>query len=103
MAALQSVFSQIQFRLRRTSIWVKLVLAVTILLSMAALISLRICIREVQTSTAALRERAVTLEQSNDQIREDMADLGSVRSVIRIAEEKLGLVQPGTILFQIEP
>lgn len=103
MAAIKSVFSQVQFKLQRSSLAVKIILIITIVLSMAALISLRIVTNEVQANTAALREHAAALEQSNSQILADQADLGSVRSVIRIAEEKLGLVQPGTVLFQTEP
>ena len=103
MADLKSVFSQIKFRLRRSRIAVKIILIVAILFCTGALITLRICIRDVQASTRELRDRAVVLEQENSQILAEQAELGSVRSVIRIAEERLGLVQPGTVLLTPNP
>ena len=53
----------------------------------------------------ALRQKAAQLEQENQQLEEDISLLGSIESVMRIAQEKLGLMPPDSeiIVPQTEP
>lgn len=92
-------FSRIRLVYRRSSPLLKCVVLATIVLSTAALITLNISIREVQARTEALRARAAELEWSNEQLQEYIDELGTVKSIIRIAGEKLGLVDPDTTFF----
>lgn len=103
MAAQNTLFNRIHFRLRRSSSAVKVVLTITILLFTAALISLRICYRQVQMRTEELRGRAAILEQENRQLKTDMEDFSSIEGVSKVAQQELGLVSPNAILFQTKP
>lgn len=78
---------------------VKTALLAVIVLSTAALIALGGCIRDAQTSTAALTAQAAALEQQNSALERNIEDLGSTDSIERIAKEELGLVDPDTVVF----
>ena len=43
------------------------------------------------------------LESANEELTEKIDELGSVKSVVEIAEEELGLVQPNAVVIQTEP
>lgn len=92
-------FSRIRLVYRRSSTLLKCVVLATIVLSTAAIITLNASIREVQARTEVLRAQAAELEWSNEQLQAQINELGSVKSIIRIAGEKLGLVDPDTTFF----
>jgi cell division protein FtsL len=100
MANKRNPLHRIRLVYRRSSLLLKCVVLVTILLSTAALITLRISILEVEARTEALRTQAAELELSNEELQERIAELGTIQSVIRIAGEKLGLVTPDTSFFR---
>ena len=102
MAKLREFFGRIQITFRRGSNLTKVVVIVTILLSMGALIALRLSMNDLQNRTADLRATAAQLEEANSELEEDTNELGSLKSIVEIAEEELDLVQPGTIIYQPE-
>lgn len=90
---------RIQLVYRRSSTLLKCVVLTAVVLCTVCLIALRASILETRAETEALRSQAAILEQQNQQLDEDIAELGTVESVKRLALELLGLVSPDTIIF----
>lgn len=99
MKKLATILSRIQFGRRRSSNATKLVVAVSIVLCMVALITLRLSMNDLQNRTEKLYNRAAALDQENSSLENKIANLGTVQSVMEIAKEELGLVQPDTVIF----
>lgn len=102
MAEIKDFFSRIKLIRQRSSNLSKIVVIVTIVLCMGALVTLRLAINKTEARTEALRTQAAALEQKNSDLEEKIQSLGSVQSVIDIAQEELGLVSPDTVIFQPE-
>lgn len=100
MAKLIDVLSRIRITYRRSGNATKVMVIVTIIVCMGALSALRLSIHDLENRTADLRQFAAQLEDANVQRQEDIDQLGSMKSVVEIAEEELNLVQPGTIIFK---
>ena len=92
-------FKYIRVVYRRSSILVKSVVLATLLLSILALIVLRISIQSNQGQQADLQQQAAVLEQENRALTKQIAELGTVESVKRIATLQLGLVDPNSQFF----
>ena len=89
------------FRLiyRRSSSLTKCVVLAAVVLSALALIALRISIQSQQAQQQKLQEQAAQLEYENYQLTRQIAEIGTVESVKRIATEELGLVDPNSQFF----
>lgn len=92
-------FSHIRLVYRRSSTLVKCVVLVTIVLSTVALLTLRISIQSAQKQQADLKLQAAQLELENRILTQNIAELGTVESVKRIATLQLGLVDPNSQFF----
>ena len=92
-------FKHIRVVYRRSSILVKSVVLATLVLSILALIVLRISIQSNQGQQADLQQQAAALEQENRALTKQIAELGTVESVKRIATLQLGLVDPNSQFF----
>ncbi len=92
-------FSHIRIVFRRTSPLMKCVVLTLIVACTAALLTLRVNIQQSRQRQADLREQAVKLAQENRALTQNIAKLGTVESVRRIAEAELGLVDPDTQFF----
>jgi len=92
-------FSHIRLVYRRSPMIVKCVVLAAIVLSTAALIMLRGAIQETREKQKALQLQASQLEQENRILTQQIAELGTVESVKRIASLKLGLVDPDSQFF----
>lgn len=101
MAKKKSLLSRIRLVYRHSPLLLKCAVLVTIVLSTVALTTLRIGISQYQQQTAQARAQAAQLEQENRQLEENIQQLGTVESVRRIAREELGLVDPGTVFYNI--
>ena len=97
--AKQSPFHRIRLVYSRSSLFVKILVLVTILVSAAALIALRMTLNGYQTQSNVLQSRAVQLQEENKDLEEDIAALGSKDSIRQIAQEELGLVDPESQFF----
>ena len=102
MAKLEHIFSRIQLVYRRSQTATKIIVILAIVLSIGALITLRLTTNDLQARNKALQSQAADLTAANEELEKDIGNLGSVQSVIDIAEDELGLVQPGTVVFQPE-
>ena len=77
----------------------KCALLTVIVACTVALIALRVGIQKDRQRQANLKEQSVQLAQENKALTQNIAKLGTVESVKRIAETELGLVDPNTQFF----
>ena len=96
---MKNPFSHIRLIYRHSSPLVKCVVLVTIVLSTLALIVLRISIQSNQGQQQDLQYQAAQLELENRELTKQIAELGTVESVKRIATLELGLVDPNSQFF----
>ncbi len=99
MAANNNPFRRIRLVYRRSSTLLKCVVLAAILLSTAAMVTLRFTIRQFQDRQQQLALQAAQLEQENRTLTKNIAELGTVESIKRIAREELGLVDPDSQFF----
>ena len=97
--ASRNPFSQIRLVYRRSSLFMKILVLVTILACTAALVGLRISLQRYQQQTKILQSQAATLQQENADLAQKVAELGTKASIRRIAREELGLVDPDAQFF----
>jgi cell division protein FtsB len=83
----------------RSSILLKCVVLTALLVSAAALLTLRGLHLQELAHQEALRAQAAELEQDNHRLAENIAQLGTLQGIRRIANEELDLVDPDTIIF----
>ena len=100
MTQLKEMFSRIKLVRHRSSNLTKIVVIVTIVLCMGALVTLRLAMNRIGRDTEALAAQAAELEQSNSDLNTQIGQLGSVQSVLDIARQELGLVNPDTVVFE---
>lgn len=103
MAKKNSIWKRFRLVYRPTPNLLKVILLVTIVLCTAALLILRTMIRNTEQEAENLRATAAWYEQENAQLRQNIAELGTEKSVRRIAAEELGLVDPEATFFQNTP
>lgn len=84
---------------RKTSPVTKAALLAAAVLSVVALVALYSSIDHLQDRYDALRQEALQLESNNGQLQQQIDELGTLDSVIRIAMEELGLTFPDSIIF----
>ena len=102
MAKIREKLKLIKLRLRPSPRSTKIMLIVAIVFAMTALIALRMAITDLNNRTEALRDKAAALEQENKDLQENIGILGSVQSIIQIARDELGLVDPNTVILEPE-
>ena len=103
MAKIKEFLSRIRLTYRRTNNVTKMAVAAAIVACMVTLIVLGVSIQTLRSRTEDLRQKAAVLEEANRELNEDISELGSDKSTVEIAEEELGLVQPGAVVIQTEP
>ena len=103
MAKIKEFLSRIRLTYRRTNNVTKIAVAAAIVACMVTLIVLGVSIQTLKNRTEDLRQKAGILEEENRELNEKISDMGSDKSVVEIAEEELGLVQPGAVVIQTEP
>ena len=102
MAKIREKLKLIKLRLRPSPRSTKIMLIVAILFAMTALIALRMAITDLNNREEDLRKKAAVLEQDNKDLQENIGILGSVQSIIQIARDELGLVDPNTVILEPE-
>ena len=103
MAKIKEFLSRIRLTYRRTNNVTKIAVAAAIVACMVTLTVLGVSIRTLQNRTEDLRQKAGVLEEANRKLNEKISELGSDKSTVQIAEEELGMVQPGSVIIQTEP
>ena len=100
MSSIRNFLSRFQLQYRRTTTLHKVVVAAAVLLSAVTLLSLRFVHMDAQARAAELRHQVAVQEQQNDELRQDIDELGTADSIREIAQEELGLVDPDTIIIE---
>ena len=90
----------IKFKYRRSSKLITIVVITAVVLSIAALLMLTLAILDARQEVEDLRRQAADLQIENNQLQQDIEQLGTVQSIIKIAMEKLGLIQPDAIIIK---
>lgn len=83
----------------KTSPVAKAAFLAAVVLSLVALVALYGAIDHLKDQYRDLRQEALELESNNNQLHEQIEDLGSLDSIIRIAMEELGLTFPDSVIF----
>ncbi len=102
MDRIADLISRIKIEYRRSRPLTKIVAMVAIVLSMVALLTLSWARSDARRQIQDMKTEAARLEQENAQLADKIENLGSVQSVMEIAEEELGLVNPDTVLIDTE-
>ena len=103
MAEIKEFLSRIRLVYRRTNNLTKIAIALAIVLCMGTLFALRTSMTALQNRTEDLRQKAGMLEEDNRELEQKISELGTAKSTVEIAEEELGLVQPGAVAIETEP
>ena len=103
MAKKTSFWGRFRLVCRPTPTLLKIILLVTIVLCTAALLILRIQISNAKQEAEELRANAAWYEQENAELRQNISQLGTEKSIRRIAAEELGLVDPEATFFEDTP
>ena len=96
----KKLFRPIRVVFQRSSTLLKLFLIAALLISTVTLLTLRGVLLAEKQKTEELRQQAIVLEQENEKLTRRNAMLGSVESVMELARELLGLVDPDTVIFE---
>lgn len=102
MAKIPNPFSRMQIEFRRSRPLTKIVVCGAIVLSMAALITLRLAQDHILAQTDDMRSKAAYLEHENAKLDDRIENMDSVQGVEQIAKEELGLVHPDTVIVDPE-
>ena len=102
MAEFKTPIGKVRFVCRRSRIVTKLVILVAVLLSVMTLATLLLAIHSTRSQVENLRGEAIQLEHENSRLELYIQELGTIKGIIRIAQEELGLVEPGTVIIQPE-
>ena len=94
-----NLFQRIRLVYRRSSLLLKVLVLVTILVSAAALLALRTKIVAHQQQSHALQTQAAQLQIENEDLTQRIAEIGTKDSIRRIAIEELDLADPYTQFF----
>jgi cell division protein FtsL len=86
-------------RLKKTSIWIKLLLVVVIIYAIVTLVNLHDRVAAANAEAAALEEQVLYAEQENALVQQELDELGSDESIMKIARTRLGMVEVGEIVF----
>ena len=97
--AKRNPFHRIRLVYQRSSLLLKVLILVTILVSAAALLVLRTSMLGYQKQSQVLQSQAADLRQENTQLTQYIAELGTKDSIRRIATEELDLMDPGAQFF----
>lgn len=102
MKRIKHLLSRIRLVYRRSSILVKCMILAAVVLSTVALLVLRGAMLQTQSRTDGLRGEAAALEAENRQLKQSIGLQNTVDGILKIAREKLGLVDPDTVIFEPE-
>ena len=100
MAKRRSIWRRVRLVYRPGSPALKWLLVAMVVVCTVVIIVLGVANNQAKKEKEALRQQAIALEQENAKLAAQIAELGSVQSVLRIAREKLGYEDPDAIIFE---
>ena len=102
MLRLKRFLKSIKLVYRKSTALTKIVIVAAVVLSMAAILTLRAATDSTLQQAEALRQQAILLEQENARLQGYISQKGTVQEILRIAQERLGLMDPDSIIYQPE-
>lgn len=87
-------------RFKKTSFLTKLLLLIVAVYAVYTLVRLQDRIQVARQTVSDLEAQVVYAEQDNAQLKQDLDDIDSDRSVKSIARNRLGMVEAGEIVFR---
>jgi cell division protein FtsL len=90
---------KVRIRFGRTSPLLKVLLIVMLIVCTVSLLTLRATITDVEAQTELLRKQAAQLEKENHNLAQNIAQIGTVQGIKRIASQMLDLVEDGANFF----
>ena len=63
---------------------------------------LHFAIGSTRDAAEELRQEAIGLEQEQSRLERYIQELGTIQGIIRLAQEKLGLIEPDSVIIQPE-
>ncbi len=90
---------KVRIRFGRTSPLLKVLLIVMLIVCTVSLLTLRAAITDVEAQTELLRKQAAQLEKENHNLAQNIAQIGTVQGIKRIASQMLDLVEDGANFF----
>ena len=102
MADLRKFFSKFRLVKKRSGKLTIIAIVTAIVLSMGALTALHLSMSELKNRTEDLRDKAATLEAENEELQEDIEQADSIKGIVKISENELGLVQPDSVFYRPE-
>ena len=95
MADTRNPLKRIRLVYRRSSPLLKGIVLGCIVLAIVALLCIGGAIAQTREKREAERARAAQLEQENQKLSEDISQMGTIEGILRIAQERLGLLPEG--------
>lgn len=99
----RSFLSRVRIVFRSGSPATKWVLLGMVVVCTVALIAIGVANDQEKKEAEAMRQQAILLEQENAKLAAQIAELGSVQSVVRIAREELGMEDPDSVIIESAP
>ena len=99
MGERKNPFRNIKVILRPSTPKLRLAVIALIVFSMAAVITLGVVCRNIQSGTQAILEEAAALEEENADLQDRIDNIDSAQVIEKIAEEELDLVDPHTVII----
>ena len=93
----------IRIRFSYGSPLLKALLIVMLIVCTVSLLSLHNAIVRTEADTASLRQQAAQLEKENRNLAQNIAEIGTVQGIKRIASQMLDLVDGGANFFTPDP
>ena len=90
---------KIRLRFRHGSPLLKIALIVTLVVCTVSLSMLHNAITRTEAETELLRQQAAQLERENHDLAKNIAEVGTVQGIKRIASQMLDLVEDGANFF----
>ena len=100
MERLKQFLNRFRLVYRPSSLLLKCIVAAMLVIATVTLLAIRGGILDIQSSTDQLRQEAAALESKNRQLAEDIGQQNTVAGILKIAKEKLGLVDPDSVIFE---
>jgi cell division protein FtsL len=94
-----NVLSKIKLVYRPGNTLIKVALLGVIVLSTVALVTIHTAIDRGEAKLEIRRAQAAVQEQENRELEQNIDTLGSKESILDIAKDELGLVDPDTIVY----
>ncbi len=103
MEKLANKLRSIRVVFRHSRPLVKVVALCVVVFSTLALLTMQDMILSSRDRAAELEQQALTLSQENQSLTEKIDGINSVAGIQELAREELGLVDPGTVIIEVEP